>query len=419
MVNNFRNESASKMSSYIFWMASQALIKAILALALVKFLALKLSLEDFYIYSQFQYAFLGMVGILSTIPSSKYVALLANCEDLKMRANITRSMILLVIIFTLISTVGFAIYLDEISLRLGLHEYRHYVLWMPVFASFGGIFSGVLAQKTAKGDGRNFSRLVILSTLVSTAALSSGVFFNGIFGVLVALLITPCITVLICFLVRIRIDLSWNSRISRDVVRSLCGFSGVSVILYFAQYSVTIDLRADYAAGNGKDEAGVFLAAMRLSELYMGMIAAFLSNRLLLQFSKFSLRQESVLNKSTVWYVVIPLALLLLVFTMASPIISIVYGQKYEGAVSHIRFLLLADGFKCLYWIYAYFLIAKGYDYSYLSIELLGLMVFYFVAIFGVGELMKHSLQFGLIFQNISMLTFAIIRSKYNASVAV
>jgi len=185
-------------------------------------------------------------------------------------------------------------------------------------------------------------------------------------------------------------------------------------------YGVQIALR-DYIAINGSmAEAGLWYAATRLSDIYMGICSVLFSTLLL---PKYSSEENSNLARMVLKVGGVAFGFVLLmvasVILFADFAIFLVYGDAFSKAAGVMKVYVVGDGLKCLSWVFLYIMIAKQHVKFYLAYEVFSALLYLAFCVMFFRFYGFENMAFGYVLQGgISLFAVLIwfLAGKYKTS---
>ncbi len=207
-------------------------------------------------------------------------------------------------------------------------------------------------------------------------------------------------------------------KIDGEILKVLVSYSfmalGSAVVVYGGQ----IFLR-NYIATNGTmAESGLWYAATRLSDIYMGICSVLFSTLLLPKYSAMEGRiLDSFVWRMAVVALVFGVVLVLVVGQLANFIVWLIYGEAFVVSSEVLKAYVIGDGLKCLGWIFLYVMLAKQRVRAYLIYEMITAFLYLALCIFFYRLYGLESMAYGYVLQGmislfLVLLWFFVSRNK-------
>jgi len=260
------------------------------------------------------------------------------------------------------------------------------------------LFKGVLNGLTAY---KKYAKIELVSYLLSSILLIVSLLKFSLFGVLIAIAITPLLQLLVIVFVfgktlKQHINfkgVKWNT----PFAKALLTFTIMSVMSTVLLNYIEIDIRAQIASRINEAEAGYWTAMLFISKNYMVFSTGLFT---LYVMPKFAGIHEGKAFKNQVIYIyktLLPLFGLgmLLIYLFRNFLIAIIY-PGFEAMEPLFKWQLLGDFVKLIAVVLSYQFIAKKMLVSFVISEIVSLGLFYFLSIYLVelygteGVAMSH-----------------------------
>ncbi|GGK46825.1 oligosaccharide flippase family protein [Pseudomonas koreensis] len=355
----------------------QAIFKLIFAIASLKVVAFYVGPNGMAVVGQIQ-AFLQILSAgASSVTTTGVVKLIAEDKTPKERALQSSLVLLTAFSFSFFLILLFA---DDVISNFFLQgEWGRALLLLPLGAFFLGLnnlFVSYFNGCQKYNEYFWFSVITALLTALSTCALAISF---GKSGAIYSIALAPVIAGLFVLLLPARFRLPKFNLMVLDIktIKVLLSYSFMALGSVIVVYGVQIALR-DYIAINGSlAEAGVWYAATRLSDIYMGICSVLFSTLLL---PKYSSEENSNLTRMVLkvggvafGFVLMMVASIILFADFA---ISLVYGDAFSKAAGVMKVYVVGDGLKCLSWVFLYIMIAKQHVKFYIAYEVFSALLY-------------------------------------------
>ncbi|MCI0994212.1 oligosaccharide flippase family protein [Pseudomonas corrugata] len=407
--------------------AVQAVFKLMFSVASLKVVAFYVGPSGMAVVGQVQ-SFLQVLSAgVSSVTTTGVVKLIA--EDKHPKENVVRTSAFLLIS---LSFICFFI------LLLSGRQLANYFLqgdWFVVLIllPLGGFFIGLNNLFVSYFNGMQkyteyfwYSMITAFVTALSTCAIS---FYLGKVGAIYSIVVAPAIAgVCILFLPeRFRLPRvgSVLKKIDGEILKVLVSYSfmalGSAVVVYGGQ----IFLRNYIATNSTMAESGLWYAATRLSDIYMGICSVLFSTLLLPKYSSMEGRVlDSFVWRTAVVAIVFGLLLVLVIGQLAGFIVWLIYGEAFAVSADVLKIYVMGDGLKCLGWIFLYVMLAKQRVRAYLVYEVITASLYlasciFFYRLYGLERMAYGYVLQGLVSLLLALLWFFISRNKTASVVAV
>ncbi|SEB69608.1 polysaccharide transporter, PST family [Tenacibaculum sp. MAR_2009_124] len=218
----------------------------------------------------------------------------------------------------------------------------------------------------------------IIGLLVSLILIS---FFES-HGLLIAFSINQSIAVVsTLYLIRNQnwysVILALKSKINKKYIKKLLAYSSMNIVSAITVPLAYVLIRKIIIKERSVDEAGYWEALIRISSVFVMIIATAYSTYLLPAFS--ILKEKKLrLELLNIYKIVIPLAIVSssLIFLFKDYIITILFSRDFESVAGFFRFQLIGDTFKIITYVTGFLLIAKGKVKYYIINEIIQFSVY-------------------------------------------
>ncbi|WP_431080224.1 oligosaccharide flippase family protein [Pseudomonas thivervalensis] len=407
--------------------AVQAVFKLMFSVASLKIVAFYVGPSGMGVVGQVQ-AFLQILSAgVSSVTTTGVVKLIA--EDKHSKESIVRTSAFLLVLSSFICFVVLLLSSKEIASYFLQGDWVLVLLLLPL----GGFFIGLNNLFVSYFNGMQkyneyfwYSMITAFITALSTCVIS---FYFGKVGAVYSVVVAPVVAG-ICMLFlpekfrlpRVR---SVFKEIDGGILRILVSYSfmalGSAVVVYGGQ----IFLRDYIATNSTMAESGLWYAATRLSDIYMGICGVLFSTLLLPKYSAMEGRSlDGFIWRMAIVALAFGVVLVLVVGQLAGFIVWLIYGEDFAVSSEVLKVYVIGDGLKCLGWIFLYVMLAKQRVRAYLVYEVITAFLYLVSCIFFYRLYGLESMAYGYVLQgSISLfsvlLWFFISRNKTMAIGAV
>ncbi|EJL04870.1 MULTISPECIES: oligosaccharide flippase family protein [Pseudomonas] len=400
--------------------AVQAVFKLMFSVASLKVVAFYVGPSGMAVVGQVQ-SFLQILSAgVSSVTTTGVVKLIA--EDKHTKESIVRTSAFLLAFLSLICFVVFLLSSREISSYFLQGDWVVVLLLLPL----GGFFLGLNNLFVSYFNGMQkyneyfwYSMATAFITALSVCVIS---FFFGKKGAVYSVVLAPVVAGVCMLFLPKRFYLPRMrgvfKKIDGEILKVLVSYSfmalGSAVVVYGGQ----IFLR-NYIATNGTmAESGLWYAATRLSDIYMGICSVLFSTLLLPKYSAMEGRiLDSFVWRMAVVALVFGVVLVLVVGQLANFIVWLIYGEAFVVSSEVLKAYVIGDGLKCLGWIFLYVMLAKQRVRAYLIYEMITAFLYLALCIFFYRLYGLESMAYGYVLQGmislfLVLLWFFVSRNK-------
>lgn len=377
-----RTRMQSGMIRPIINIGCQAVFKLVFAIASLKVVAFYVGPSGMAVVGQIQ-AFLQILSAgASSVTTSGVVKLIA--EEKYPKERVLQSSLVLLSGFCLFFVVMLLFTSNLISDFFLQGGWLGVLLLLPLGAFFIGLnnlfvsyFNG--GQKYSEYFW--YSVITAFFTAFMTCAMS---FLFGKEGAVYSIVLAPAITGLCILLLpaRFRLPKLDLTCLNLKIIKILLSYSLMALGSVVIVYGVQIVLR-DYITTTGSmAESGMWYAATRLSDIYMGICSVLFSTLLLPKYSSNEGKAlTGVVSRIALMTLVFVLLMILSVSLLADFAVWLIYGEAFSAAAEIIKIYVLGDALKCLSWVFLYVMIAKQHIRFYLGYEVVSALLYLFLCI--------------------------------------
>lgn len=407
--------------------AVQAIFKLMFSVASLKVVAFYVGPSGIAVVGQVQ-SFLQILSAgVSSVTTTGVVKLIA--EDKHSKESIVRTSAFLLVFLSFICFVFLLISSREIANYFLEGEWVVVLLLLPL----GGFFLGLNNLFVSYFNGMQkyneyfwYSMITAFITALSICAIS---FYFGKVGAVYSVVIAPVVAGVCMFFLPERFRLPRASgvfkKIDGEILRILVSYSfmalGSAVVVYGGQ----IFLRNYIATSSSMAESGLWYAATRLSDIYMGICSVLFSTLLLPKYSAMEGRTlDGFVWRMAAIALAFAVVLVLVVGQLANFIVWLIYGEAFTASSEVLKVYVIGDGLKCLGWVFLYVMLAKQRVRAYLLYEVITAVLhlaacIFFYRLYGLESMAYGYVLQGLISLFLVLLWFFISRNKMTSLGAV
>jgi O-antigen/teichoic acid export membrane protein len=398
----------------------QAIFKLMFAIASLKVVAFYVGPSGMAVVGQIQ-AFLQILSAgASSVTTTGVVKLIAEDKIPKERALQSSLVLLTAFSFSFFLVLLFTN--NVISDFFLQGEWSRALLLLPLGAFFLGLNNLFVSYFNGCQKYNEYFWFSVITALLTTLATCVLAFSFGKSGAIYSIALAPVVAGLCVLILPARFRLPKLNLISLDIktIKVLLSYSFMALGSVIIVYGVQIALRDYISISGSMAEAGVWYAATRLSDIYMGICSVLFSTLLL---PKYSSQENSDLARLVlkVGGAAFGFVLLMIgsVALFADFAVFLVYGDAFNMATGVIRIYVLGDALKCLSWVFLYIMIAKQHVKFYLAYEVFSALLYLAFCVIFFRLYGFENMAFGYVVQgSISLLAVLIwfLAGKYKTS---
>lgn len=251
---------------------------------------------------------------------------------------------------------------------------------------------------------------------------------NNIDGALIALVVTPALSLLITITgILFRKSLVSSIKISNfsvSVVQRLGPNMIMAIVSSIAIPFVMIIIRNYLIVEIGIKEAGYWEAVNRVSDYYLMFINSLMALYILPRFAEISTRKAFKKEIFSFYKTVMPVfaILLLIVYLSRSLLVTILFSEEFKPVEDLFGYQILGDFVKVLSMVIAYQFLAKKMFWHFIILEVFLFVIMYFssvylIDVFGLkgavmGHFLSYIMQFGIILLIFGSSLFGVINEE-------
>lgn len=389
------------------WLIIAALVRLVVGILSFKFIASLLGPSNFYFISQFQTLIQIFSSLTSSMGSARFSSIVASAENKSQVISIAYTSVFFIFF------MGFLVFIffHELIIRIANLTFISWTVYLvPVVGLFAGLHAIHQAVSLGLSNRINYAVSNISVSLINGMLLAFSTYFFGLSGAFSSMLFSlPFTYFLLIYIKEYKIIKIVRLKAS-DFLNAGGGFAVFSLITGMTSYLTHFLVRADYLSRTSVDEAGLYSAASRISEIYMGIAAVLFSIHLIPAYSSVG-KSMAVLQvrKFLIKYVPLLLVIFLIIYFSSDFVVNVLIGPNYRGAIGHLTALCLPDFIKCVYWIFAYYIIRCGKNKTFFVVEMVSILIFYFISTLNFFNVSKYVPQSGILAQNIFLIIVAMI----------
>ncbi|MCS0611378.1 oligosaccharide flippase family protein [Massilia kyonggiensis] len=395
-------------------LAIQALVRLGSSFLTVKFVTICLAPSQFIVYGQIQTLMQIYSAFTASVGSTKLAAVVARKDRQEEKSEVLDTSIFLVVGLAFILFVGTAIFNESIQRYIGIFDSASAVLLLPLGALAVAYTAIVQAYYTGSGDAYRFSKSSILSVSIiglSTVAMTA---YFGQAGALLSIGISPIVAAVVIGVFDKALKLPRPGNVRLKMGLELSGFTISSIISLVGYYFAQLYIRSNYVQEVSAHEAGLLVAAARISDVYMGIVSVFCANFLTKAYASVKHSQRTLsLVRFYLYFSLICLPAFLVLAIWADVLIPIILSRKYVEAVGHLKMQICGDILKCFYWISIYYVIGRFSTKTYFSIEIFGLAIYLLMAVVNPFNSIRYAPQVAQIVE------YAVLIMTVNLTIAL
>lgn len=257
------------------------------------------------------------------------------------------------------------------------NEYSWVVKLIVVFLPLCAI--GTLCSSVINGlqNYKRFIGLGAISVLISSLLMICMIIFYGILGAIIAAVSQTAIIGLVMLIANLKQPWGkityWFGRSNQAAKISILHYILMALTSAILAPLSLIMIRNQLIDSVGWEQAGLWQAVWKISEVYLGVITIALGTYFLPKLS--SLDSSEVIfkeiNKTAIIIVPIAALLALIVYMSRDIAIAVLFTKEFNSSRDLFFIQLCGDIIKMASWIYAYPMIAKGIIKWYIPTELI------------------------------------------------
>lgn len=373
--------------STTLWSALATALRLGSGLVVAKMVALAGGPASLAVFGQFQNFLILITGISGVLLQSGIVKYSAENRDNQAElSSMLAAAIKLSAIIALLGSALMFLFHTEIA-NLVLHQSN----WSGLFLLAGFVLpmlvtNGIaLAFLNGMGQIRHYFMLNALTALINMLTVVAFSLWRGVDGALYALCIGPILSGMVSVGYTIRthgavLAAAWQKKIDLIWVKRLGQFALMAVTALLTTAMLPMGIRNELAVVVGWQDAGYWQAAWQLSGAYLGVITAGFSVYYLPKLARLTdeaeIRQEMLMFYRTA----MPIVLLLggLVFLLRTPLLQLLYSDKFLPAASLLGWQITGDMFKIASWVLSSMMVAKKMTSWFVGSEIAFASLIYF-----------------------------------------
>ncbi len=398
----------------------QAIFKLMFAIASLKVVAFYVGPSGMAVVGQIQ-AFLQILSAgASSVTTTGVVKLIAENKIPKERALQSSLVLLTAFSFSFFLVLLFTN--NVISDFFLQGEWSRALLLLPLGAFFLGLNNLFVSYFNGCQKYNEYFWFSVITALLTTLATCALAFSFGKSGAIYSIALAPVVAGLCVLILPARFRLPKLNLINLDIktIKVLLSYSFMALGSVIIVYGVQIALRDYISISGSMAEAGVWYAATRLSDIYMGICSVLFSTLLL---PKYSSQENSDLARLVlkVGGAAFGFVLLMIgsVALFADFAVFLVYGDAFTMAAGVIKIYVIGDALKCLSWVFLYIMLAKQHVKFYLAYEVFSALLYLAFCVIFFRLYGFENMAFGYVVQgSISLLAVLIwfLAGKYKTS---
>jgi O-antigen/teichoic acid export membrane protein len=229
---------------------------------------------------------------------------------------------------------------------------------------------------------RQYVGLGMLSVLIATLAMLWMVQAHRLEGALLAAAVFSGISGLVMWICVITAPWAraqyWFGRVDTSQMKDIGGYVLMAVATAVTIPTALVLVRNTLVDTLGWEQAGLWQAVYRISEVYLALITISFSTYYLPRLSQLKGYDAIIGEVHRVARIVLPVAIVLasLVYLMRDVAIQILFDERFMPARDLFAVQLSGDVFKILTWLYAYPMLSSGAKYWFIATEVIFALAF-------------------------------------------
>lgn len=278
------------------------------------------------------------------------------------------------------------------SKQLSYYVFQSHEYWWVLVAFGTTLFGYTLNQlfiSIFKGLNyiKRYAKVTILGAFFSLILISSLTYFFSTKGILLGYVFSQLCMFLAgyIFIKKTSLHISlFRLKINYVELKKLMLFALMPITSAILFPLAEIFLRNHIANNSSWNEVGNWQAVLRISDAYLVLIVAVISNYALPKYSRLNSKEELKKEVFSLIIKLVPVAIVLgfIIFTLKHYIILILFSEKFLSAEPLFYYQLIGDVFKVASYIIAYILIAKSLVRTYIVLELIFTSSYLILSIF-------------------------------------
>ncbi len=359
-------------------------IKLLSGLVMIKLMALYLSVEEFGRVGQFTTLIAIMNGLAGGAITSGLIRNFgANKDNDAIKTLYLRSAYGIWLISSLIIVFILVFFAEDIASFLADRPDYYYVLY---FAAVLNLFAGLnnIHQATLSGNSKinHYAISQIIGLIIGTIVFTVLLIFKGGPGAIIGMAALPLFSAFAS---------GWfvwkNHLVRREhlkpvfdkaVTGNLLSFSFMLIVGIVTVPGALIFTRTLMADQFGWQEAGYWMAVVKLSELYIQFFGLFFLNYAMVQFSAAKSRGDLIASVISIYKLSIPLSLLAVVaiWLLKDLIVQIAFSREFLPITKYMPYQLTGDFFRLIEAVISYVFLARRKIWWYCGLEIYQAIVF-------------------------------------------
>lgn len=394
--------------------AVQAVVRLLSSILSLKVISYYAGPSGLAVVAQLQGVLQIAAATTSSVTTSgvvKYVA-----DDEYDSLQVVMSATFLLVIVSSFLTIFFVFFSAILSKYLFDSEWVIAISLVPIAAFFLAFNNCILSYYNGIQNYRKFSSLSIaFSVSIAMSAIALSFFFQRE-GAIYSVLIAPITVGFIPFAMAFTRFKFRYFKIDSELLKKLSIFSSAAIVSAILNYGGHIFIRDSIANDISIDFAGVWYAATKLSEVYMGLISVVFSTLLL---PKYSAKTGILLFKEVRVFFCLAIlfvpVLLLIVYFLSDFGVNLIFGDKFGESAAVIRLYVIGDAIKILSWVLLYLLLAKSKIRLFFIYEIITAILYVVLTVFMLNEHGFLAMPYGYIIQSgisFLLIVFIVIFNK-------
>lgn len=334
--------------------ATQALLKLVAGLVLIKMVSAAMPPSDFFHYGQLQTIFAIFATGANAFIGLEVVSAIARKE--KPQETILKTAIFICLLYgLLVALVCSLIFFSEHQSFIP-KKYNYIFPIIPVAVLAGAAMQLLSSYYNGLGKYRSMTTIAIIGQITALIISLILIHYFGKEGAFLGVCLGIAGSGLLFIPALFRAAnglLSWPDI---PLAKRLIAYGLVSAAAVTLNYGSQIYVREIFSKEYSLNDAGLWFAATKTSDIYMGIINMMLASVLIPAYIK----DNHAEMKKNFALILFGIVVLLAITQTASPtIINIIYGEKYIKASTILETYAFGDAIKIIYWMFALKLLAE------------------------------------------------------------
>ncbi len=360
------------------------IVKIVAGLVVIKLLAEYLSVESFGRVGQFSTLIAILSGLAGGAINRGLIRYLAehdgdsNETDAYLRVSFT-----IWFVTSVITALILVVFSGQLSkLLVQSEEFQFVFFFLAGLNFFAGLHNIQLAVLSGNKRYGLFSMAQIFGLIMGTIAFAIMLITNATIGAILGFAFMAFFNALASGwfawregLIRVNhLALDFNSEIARKLLKYTAMLI-VGIIAVPASQIVTRSLIADQF---GWQEAGYWMALVRLSDVYFMFFGVFLANYGLVLFASAKSQEDLIASVKNIYSVTVPasIVVILAIFFLKDFVVGTAFSEQYLPITKYLRYQLSGDFLRLIEVVISYIFLARGKVLFFCGLEIYQAVIF-------------------------------------------